>query len=129
MDTVNTSNTSQIGQLLSEIRDLYGTLRTMTRRFLDEFSIPALQDLVKERAAILLKIDSEEERLLRISEVQSLKQHDEYGEITDHIAGILTCDREIATRVTQGMKTINRELSSLSATSNAAIRYTQHTRG
>lgn len=126
---MNTPGTSQIGQLLSEIRDLYGTLRDMTRRFLDEFSIPALQSLLNERAVVLLKIDSEEERLLRISDVRRLKQYGEFGEITDHIAAILSCDREITERVKHGMKAVNRELSSLSATSNAAIMYTLHTRG
>ena len=126
---MNKSNTTQIGQLLSDIRDLYGTLQDMTRRFLDEFSIPALQDLLKERAVVLLKIDSEEERLLRISDVRCLNHYGEYGEITDHIAAILSCDREITERVKHGMKAVNRDLSSLSATSNAAIMYTLHTRG
>jgi hypothetical protein len=129
MDTVNTSNNAQIVQVLSEIRDLYGTLCAMTKRFLDEFSIPALHDLLRERARVLLKIGSEEEGLLRIAEVRCLRQYGEYGEITGHIAAILSCDREIAARVTQGMKTVKRELSSLSATANAAITYTRHTRG
>jgi hypothetical protein len=129
MDAMNAPGATQIGQLLSEIRDRYGTLRDMTRRFLDEFSFPALPDLLKERAGVLLKIDSDEERLLRISDVECLKHYGEYGEITDHIAAILSCDREITERVKHGMKVVNRELSSLSATSNAAIMYAHHTRG
>jgi hypothetical protein len=129
MDTMNASNTTQIGLLLSEIRDLYGTIRDMTKRFLDNFSIPALDDLLRERAQVLLKIDSEEDHLLRISDVACLKQYGEFGEINIHRTAILSCDREIAARVTNGMKTVSRELSSLSATANAALTYTRHTRG
>lgn len=127
MVTVKPS-TAQIRQLLSDIGDLYGTLCAMTKRFLNEFSIPALNDLLAEREQVLLKIRSEEGRLLGITEVQGLKQYGEYGEITGHIDAIGECDREIAARVTHGMKSINRELSSLSATANAAITYTRHTR-
>jgi hypothetical protein len=125
MDTVNTTETAQAGQLLEEMRYLYGTLRDMTRRFLNAFSIPALQDLLKERSKILFEIDADEERLLEISDVESLKQYGAYGEITNHIAAILSCDREIAERVKSDMRSVSRELSSLSAASSAALTYTR----
>jgi hypothetical protein len=128
MDTVKNEDANRIGNLLSEIRDLYGTLKEMTKRFLDDFSIPRLNELVRERALVLLKIDSEEERLLRIAEAGSLKRYGEYGEITDTIAAILSFDREIAARVTRVMNTVRGELSSLSESSNAAKVYTRHCR-
>jgi hypothetical protein len=129
MVTVNAPDNSQIGQLLSEIRDLYGTLCVMTRRFLNEFSIPALQELLEERALVILKIDSEEDRLLRVSEPRTWKKYGEYKEIEDHISTIVSCDREIAARVTHGMNAISRELSSLSDFSSAAKTYIRHCRG
>lgn len=122
-------DTAQIGQLLSDIRDRYGTLGAMTKRFLNEFSIPGLFDLLAGREQVLVKIRSEESRLLGIAEVQGIKQYGEYGEITRYIDAITECDREIAARITHGMKSINRELSSLSATANAAMTYTRHARG
>jgi hypothetical protein len=128
MVAMNPSNTTRIGQLLSEIRDLYGTLRDMTKRFLDEFSVSSLQDLVRERALVLLKINSEEDRLLRISDVGGLKQYGEFREINDSIAAILAADREITTRVTSRMNSINSELALLSDTSSAAKTYTRHCR-
>jgi len=125
---MNTPDTTQIGMLLSEIRDFYGTLRAMTRRFLDEFSIPALQDLLKERAVVLLKINSEEEQLIGISEIQGLKKYSQYGEISNHISAILSCDSEIAARIKYGMSEIRGRLSKLSDSSNAALKYTRHCR-
>lgn len=129
MDTVNTSNTTPVQSLLSGIRDLYGTLCAMTQQFMDDFSIPALQDLLRERSVVLLKINSERTRLLGISTPRCWDRYGEYGEIRNAISAITAYDREIAARVTHDMNSISRELSSLSDSSKAAIKYTRHSRG
>lgn len=101
----------------------------MTRRFLDDFSIPALQDLLRERSVVLSKIDSERTRLLGISSPRSWDRYGEYGEIRNAISAVSAYDREIAARVLNSMNSINRELSSLSNSSNAALNYSRHRRG
>jgi hypothetical protein len=129
MVTVNASDNAPVQTLLSGIRDLYGALCTMTRRFLDDFSIPALQDLLRERSVVLLKIDSERTRLLGISTPRSWDRYCEYGEIKNAISAITAYDREIAARVTVDMNSVSRELASLSSSSTAAMNYSRHRRG
>lgn len=125
---MKTADDFQAGFLLGAIRDLYGTLCAMTRRFLDEFSFPALQDLLKERSLVLQKIYSEKERLMDVADPGHWHHFDEYGEIMGHIATITACDREISARITNDMHDITRRLSSLSETSNAVKMYIRHYR-
>lgn len=126
---MNSSNTAAVQPLLSGIRDLFRTLCSMTQRFLDDFSMQALQDLLRERSVVLLKIDSERARLLGISTPRCWDRYGEYGEIRSAISTIAAYDREIAVRVTHDMNSISRELSSLSDSSHAAMKYTRHRRG
>jgi len=119
----------QISRILSDIRDLYETLRSMTVRFMDAFSVPALQNLLAERSLVLQRIDSEEGALRRISGEAQWKSYREFEEIRNTIASIMHYDRQIEERITGDMKAVKRELSSLSATTNAAIGYTRHLRG
>jgi hypothetical protein len=123
MDAMN----AMIASRLLGIRDLFRAIRGITSRVLSDFSIEALDAAVRQRAVLLLRIDSEHEALGAF-DVRLWKEKEQVREIRSCIDDIRRFDLEAAALVRQRMNDVRRELSSLSDSSCAARQYTRNSR-
>ena len=110
---------------LSIVRDLYRTIREVTARAVENFSIEALDAAIVQRSLLLSRIEDEREEIERVHGQKSWKGQVEYGEIRGHIEVIAALDREAAARVRCRMNGVRQELVSLAETSRAARSYTR----
>lgn len=111
---------------LATIRDLYCTIRDVTARVLADFSVDALDALIRERSLLCARIEDERQRLPQGP--HWWKATPEYREICGHIAAIAAFDREASARIRAGMHAIKNELVALDRSSRAARSYTQNCR-
>lgn len=125
---MNLSLSAQITRQLALIRDLFRAVRDMTTGVLNDFSLEALDTMVRQREVLLLRIDSEKEALIRIHGSPYVNGHAAYRDIRNSIDDIRRYDQEAAALVRQRMDAVQRELSSLSDTSRAARVYTSNSR-
>jgi hypothetical protein len=113
-------------QMLGTIRDLYGRVRDLTVRLIQEFSPAALDETIRARSLVLLRIDTEVAALRNTIPPHLWSGFDQCREIRDHIAALIALDRQVASRITHSMGEIRGELSALSSSSRAAETYTRH---
>ena len=116
-----------IASRLSGIRDLVRAIREIASRVLSDFSIEALDAAVRQRAVLLLRLDSEQEAL-GIFDARLWKETEQAREIRSCIDDIRRFDTEATALVRQRMNDVRRELSSLSDSSSAARHYTRNSR-
>jgi hypothetical protein len=114
---------SQIDRILADVRAAYGRIREITKNLLSDFSVETLQEIVTERSQLLLSIASGEASLREISTPEDLLVFDQYREIKAHISEITVLDNQLVSRVASRMNEVRQELSSLSSSSRAAMRY------
>jgi hypothetical protein len=125
---MKTAENSQTSVLLTEIRDLFGKIRAITKRLLENFSPDALEDTLRTRSQILCRIDAQKMALNVVAGPSSWTGYEEYREIQDHIGAIKGLDREVTMTATRRMYEIKRELAALSDSSRVAKTYARYCR-
>jgi hypothetical protein len=125
---MTTSQNFHVRDLLTEIRDLFGSLCTMTKRLLEDFSPEALEETLKKRSLVLCRIDAQKATLCGISGPSTWTGYEQFHEIQERIGACANLDRDLTAEVSRRMYAIKRELAALSETSHVARTYARQSR-
>ena len=119
---------SAIKARLSVIGDLYRSILELTKRVATDFSFDALDEALKKRALLLLRIDGEEGELRAQPDGRCWAASEHARDIREQVSAIMELDRALANRASGSLARVGAELSSLARTSHAAKAYAKNIR-
>lgn len=124
-------NNTNINNLLSQIKDLYGLVMQNSISLISNFSDEALPQFIAVRDKLLKDIQLKEAEYGRIKNDQIKIQENCWElkkEIRELIMSITTIDDRITDKIKNCMNNIKNELKGLYSTSKAAIAYSSQRR-
>ena len=119
---------SAIQSRLAAICGLYRSILELTKRVVADFSFDALNEALKKRDLLFLRIEGEESELYAQEGAFHWVGTEHTREIREHIYAIADLDRRLTAQASDHIARVKQELSSLTDTSHAARAYTRNSR-